>query len=292
MMTMNKNGLLAIVVLACSFAVACGQFRQTSNSEKTKFETRLFKHGRHRGVCRGLTKQEGFRAVLMFVADGKYSQLSPNPNVPNCSRTHCDGAYFWDEVIGGSNEIREIETLKAKKFFLEDWGIPVDDYAQQGKIVFSDIYVEPRSNYRCRAMEGERIHRFGWEVHDQNFAVTALEELTIGGKFGGGRTIPPFANIVTGQYHVERSRIVKGKVVGTKKFVKLRYASAEPIYPPLNGRYIASCRITESPWGIGVAYLIANVVEPSETPTKLIWRNIITLDGGDGTGSFDGVHSM
>lgn len=146
-----------------------------------------------------------------------------------------------------SNEIREIETQKAKKFFLEDWGVPVDDYVRQGNIVFSTVYLEPRANYRCSAMEGEKIHRFGWEVHDQGFGVTALQELTLDGRMGGGRKIPPSTSVITGQYSIERSRIVKGEVVGTKKFVTLRHASADPIYPTVDGRFTASCEITDSP---------------------------------------------
>lgn len=251
----------------------------------------MFRRDRRREVCSGLTKQQGFRAILMYVADGKYSQLSPNPNVPNCSSSYCDAAYFWHEVAGLSDNIRKIETEKAKKFFLEGWGIPVDEYVRDGKITFGETYLDPRANYRCRVMEGMKVHRFGWEVHDHAFGVVALQDLKVGGKFGAGRTVPATASVATGQYYIEHSSIVKGKVVGTKRFVRLRYESADPIYPPVDGRAMAFCRITESFWGTGMAFLTFNVNAPSDKPTKISWRNVITIDGGDGGGSFDGVYS-
>lgn len=42
---------------------------------------------------------------------------------------------------------------------------------------------------------------------------------------------------------------MKGTVVGTKTFAKLRYASANPIYRAIAGRAMASCQIRESPSG-------------------------------------------
>lgn len=68
-----------------------------------------------------------------------------------------------------SDTRRRIGNKKAKKFCLDSWGIPVDEYVRDGKISFNDVYVDPRVNYRCRAIEGMKMPRFGWEVHDQGF---------------------------------------------------------------------------------------------------------------------------
>lgn len=291
---MNTCSLAMYVAFALFLASVSARFEENPSNfwiAKGSYRSRVLGSVRRRGVCNGLTKQKGFRAILMYIADGKYSQLSPNPKVPNCSGPSCDGAYFWREVAGLSDNIRRIETENAKKFFNDGWGIPVDEYVRDGKITFIDMYGDPRLNYRCRIMEGMKIHRFGWEVHDQAFMVITLQDLKLGGKFGAGRTVPAASFVVTGQYYIERSRIVKGRVVGTKEFVKLRYESVDPVYPPVDGKSMASCTITESFWGTGVALVSFNAETPSDKPTKFFGRNVITIDGGDGGGRFDGIYS-
>lgn len=258
----------------------------------SSFRDELLPSSRNGGVCRGaLVKQKGFRALVLYVADGEFDPFVPNPLVPNCLAGFCEATYFWQNIAVASDKVRAKETSQAKKFYAEKWGIPVDDYVAEGKIGFFDNYLDPRLNYRCRALEGQKVHRFGWEVHDQFFLVTALKELTLGGQFGKGRTVPPNTFLLFGQYKIERSQVKKGKVVGLKKFINIRYESTDPVYPDVDGRRMASCRITQSPWGTGVAFLNVNVPVAGQK-AKGSWRTVLTMDGGSGLGKFGGVYNM
>lgn len=284
--------VLKAFLFAATACVSLAAYDRNPSELGTSLSDELLASRRGGGVCRGsLVTPKGFRALLLYVGDGEYDHESPNPSVPNCSGFFCEATFFWRNIAGVSDTVRAKETEKAKRSFAKNWGIPVDDYVKDGKIMFADAYVDPRLNYRCRAMEGEKIHRLGWEVHDQFFGVQVVKELTLGGKFGKGRTALPGTSLLVGQYRIERSRMKKGKVVGLKKFVMIRYESTDPVIPPVDGRMMASCRISQSPWGTGVAYLNVNMPIAGQR-FKASWRNVLTMDGGSGFGKFAGVFNV
>lgn len=284
---------VGFVIAVLLLSVSAKDTDKTQNIRNT-VRDELLNINRRGGVCRpGLAKQKGFRALLVFVADGRFKAFSPNPIVPNCSGGVCEATYFWRDVAGLSDKVRARETAQAKTFYSEKWGIPVDEYVQDGKIMFSDVYLDPRINYRCRAVEGMTVHGAGWEVHDQFFLVAALQELKLGGQYGTGMTVPPNTLLLFGQYKIERSSLKKGgMVVGTKKFINIRYESVNPVLPPVAGRRVASCRISKSRWGPGIALLSVSEAAPAPAFSKASWRNVLTMDGGDGLGKFDGVYNV
>lgn len=290
---MSSTGLFVRFCVAVLLLSVSAKAIDQSQNRRTSVRDELLRSSRGVGVCRpGLARQKGFRALLVFVADGKFNPFSPNSIVPNCSGGVCEATYFWRDVAGLSDKVRARETAQAKTFYSEKWGIPVDQYVRDGKISFSDVYLDPRINYRCRALEGQKVHGVGWEVHDQFFLVAALQELTLGGQYGTSMTVPPNTFLLLGQYKIERSSLKKGgMVVATKKFINIRYESVNPVLPPVAGRRMASCKISKSPWGSGIALLSVSEAEPAPALTKASWRTVLTMDGGTGLGKFDGVYN-
>ncbi len=241
----------------------------------------------------------GFDAVIMYMADGEYLMSEPHPEIPGCLMAQCDGEYFWTEIAGvPADEVAALEQ-EAKTVLMERFGLDVDALVGNGALLWRDIYADPRVNYRARYVSGERVHRLGWEVHDQSFMAITTQELVLGGEFEGV-VAPTGTAFPIGRYWVQKSRLVPGEdgpqIENLDEFIKITYKTAGPLPPPdIHGLISSTCEITDSPWGTGVATVVAAfdlTANPAEVPIKQNIRNVLTFDGAAGLGRYSGVHNQ
>jgi len=238
----------------------------------------------------------GFTGYITFVGDGEFIPGSPHPVVPGCDvvPSFCDGAYFWEEVLGATPAERDAEELKAKNFMMERYGLDVDQLAANGDILWLDAYADPRFNYRARTIAGEQVHEYGWKVYDQGFNVIANTELALGGEFAG-QTIPAGSLVVHGRYLIRRSRLdwVDDKPVLTEDGgqIIIPFQSGAPVVATSDIRFpiIGNCELPSSPWGSGVALAAALRTTEDGITIKNTVRNVLMFDGGDGFGNYPGV---
>ena len=183
---------------------------------------------------------------------------------------------------------------------LERFGLDIDALVANGDIIWLDRYLDPRMNYRARVVAGERVHRLGWEVHDQFFIAIANTALTLGGEFAG-EVAPAGTNLLFGQYAIEKSRLrgrrSNPRVVSNGEFLRIRYQSGSPVLPPGLDRIIAfSCEITASPWGtgraqgVGAPIVLGDGLAPGSFQKQNL-RNVLTFGGTQGAGRFPGVYN-
>lgn len=238
----------------------------------------------------------GFTGMVVSIADGKYDALSPNPDVPNCFDAVCDPNYFVTQIAGWTAQEVDLRFAQAKAFFLERFGLDVDVLEGNGSIALVNLYADPRLNYRTRFIATEHVHEFGWEMHDWGLIVIALEDLPLGGEFAG-EVVPPGTLMSFGEYWIQKSRLDRRgdtpRIVSLDEYLVVRYRAASPI-PPANvsGRVAAVCEVYESPWGTGVAQVMSAPVFTGEAGLAVYnIRNVMTFDGGDGTGTYPGVYN-
>ncbi len=241
---------------------------------------------------------EGFDGMAMFVADGLYTPGSPNPDVPGCFLGLCEQSYFWSQIANlPLDEVAEKE-LQAKAFFLARFGLDVDVLAGNGSVNWLPIYADPRINYRTRFVAGEHVHRLGWEVHDPAWLVVTAQELALGGEFEG-TVVPAGTTFSFGEYWIQKSRIAhtdgEPTLVNLDEFIVIKYQSAGPIPPPgIHGLISSACEVTASPWGTGVAQVSGSfdlTATDGSEPARQNLRNVLTFDGGNGLGEFEGVYN-
>ena len=238
----------------------------------------------------------GFTGYVVIVGDGEFALGSPHPVIPGCDLipTFCDGAYYWEEIVGATPAERQAAEDGAKAFMLERYGLDVDALAASGDIVWMDAYADPRFNYRARTIAGQQIHEYGWVVHDQGFTVITNVELPLGGEFAG-LSIPPGSLIVHGRYLIRRSRLdwVDGNPVLTEDGgeVLIPFQSGAPVVPTADLRYpnVGNCELTSSPWGTGIAQVTVMRTTDDGVTFKNSVRNVMMFDGAAGFGDYPGV---
>ncbi len=240
----------------------------------------------------------GFSGLGIFVADGEFIPGSPNPDVPGCDivPAFCDINYFFEEVVHFTPEEAEAERTAAKAFILERFDLDVDQLLSEGRITWIEGYADPRINYRARVLPNQQIHPLGWEVHDMSFLLIANEELTLGGEFPG-LVIPPGTLITKGQYVIQKSRLIQEDgeliLVNLPQRITIEFRSGAPIFPTADPRapIVANCELTSSPWGTGVAVVGSFPFMGSGEVLKQGVRNVLTFDGAEGFGDYEGVYN-
>ena len=169
-------------------------------------------------------------------------------------------------------EILEQEAL-AKAFFLERFGIDVDDPANEGRLVFLFYTADPRVDYRVYHM-GEKVPSAGWEIRDGGFLwlITDPEGYELGGEFAGVH-VPAGAFASFGEYNILKTR-PDGTPFGE---IVLRFKAKTPILPKADGSLMALCELEHPEWGSGLAQvLMANVPQPGGL-LKINLRNVSTF---------------
>ncbi len=176
---------------------------------------------------------EGFDQLLVFMGTGIVdpNNLEPFPGV-TCAGLFCDGDFFNKEIMNRSEEEFAEITVQGKAFFLNRFGIDVDDPAVQERITFTYITLNPDIEYREYIASGTRSAAEGWLVRDGAFTLTVTDPngLELGGEFAG-TSVPAGTNFYFGNYNIlETNRAGRP----TKETI-IFFQSAEPALPLLTG---------------------------------------------------------
>ena len=206
---------------------------------------------------------------------------SEQPGEPfvNCFNGFCDAEYFHKVVMGRTDaEIDAFEQM-AKDFFLQRFGIDVDDPVNIDRIIFGDFMNDPRLNYRNYVASGKTVPADGWFFYDGGWfvLVTDPDGFTLDGEFVGHR-VPQNTFLFFGNYHIVETK-KNGKI---QNRVNIFYRSATPVAPAFDGPGGFRCELSldglDFPTGVqGQAQGLSGVRQISPTAIKFNIRNVITF---------------
>lgn len=123
-------------------------------------------------------------------------------------------------------------------------------------------------------------------MHNQFYLYELTRDTRLGGSKGTGIIAAKGTSFVYGQYVVEVSTRKKGRVKETGKRYRIVYETDEVTQVATETFLGLVNRVTESPWGTGLA--VTNVIgRKAEEGMMYYFRNVITTDGMDGLGEED-----
>ena len=216
----------------------------------------------------------------VFMATGVIDNAKqPDPPFVNCFNALCDGDYFHKVIMDRTDaEIAILEVL-AKDFYLQRFGIDVDDPDNVGRIVFQRWTVDPRMNYRNYVAAGKKVPAGGWFIYDGGWAVVIIDPngYTLGGEWDGYHTQPDTL-LFFGNYRIMETN-ASGRVVNT---VDIFYRASGPMNPDTRLEASFRCELSldgqDFPTGVhGQAQGISAVIPISPTEIKFNVRNLITF---------------
>ncbi|WP_089934791.1 hypothetical protein [Candidatus Entotheonella palauensis] len=203
----------------------------------------------------------------------------PDPPFLNCFSALCDGDYFHKVVMGRSDaEIADLEQL-AKTFYLERFGIDVDDPANAGRLHFQRYTLDPRMNYRNYIAAGKQVPAEGWHLYDGGWVVVVIDPngYTLRGEWAGYHTRVNTL-IYFGNYHIMETD-ASGEVVNEVDFF---YRAGGPMNFDTGFDASFNCELSldgqDFPTGVhGVGQGITSTVPVSSTAIRITVRTVLTF---------------
>jgi hypothetical protein len=193
-----------------------------------------------------LATPDGLGTMAVLVADGAFDPLTPHPTVPGCFAAVCDGDYYQEVILGRSAAEIAAQEAAAKAFFLQRFGLDVDDPANAGRLFLSKFMFDPRIHYRLYALSGTRVPSEGWQVWDGGWSVFVIDPagFTLGGEHAG-IPVPAGTIFVFGDYRID----VTGPQGQPREPIVVHYQAHAPMIPDVYGSSIIRCRMIHEPWG-------------------------------------------
>ncbi len=216
----------------------------------------------------------------VFMSTGVVDDVTqPEPPFVDCFRALCDGEYFHKVVMGRTEaETAALDEL-AKNFYLDRFGIDVDDPINAGRILFQRYTLDPRMNYRNYLAAGKKIPAEGWHIYDGGWVIVVTDPngYTLGGEWEGYHT-EIGTLLFFGNYHIMETNSA-GRVVNE---VDIYYRAGGPLNPDTGFDASFACELSldgqDFPTGVqGIAQGITSAVPVGETGTKITVRNVMTF---------------
>ena len=190
----------------------------------------------------------------VFTVNGGWVFASPVPGVPNCENsTICITDKHYTDVMNLTPAEVLTERDKAKEWFVNRFGMDVDDPANAGRLSLFPFTVNPNLDFRAYYISGRHVPSDGYEVRDGGFAlaVTDPNGFTMGGDFPG-RHIPQNSLVAFGVYNV-----LITDPAGNPADEKIYYYRADTANAPVSltgadgGIFAASCQLSTTPFQLG-----------------------------------------
>lgn len=219
---------------------------------------------------------DGFDSMLVYFATGIIDPniSEPRPGVTGCGEAiFCDGEFFHHQVMGRTvEEVNELE-MEAKAYFLERFGIDVDDPINEGRIKLTRFTVNPDFQYRVQVFSGKQAPPDGWVVRDGGFRllVTDPNGIWLGGESEGDFVKSGWAMFV-GTYNI----LVTHHEEPEEEIV-IEYRSLYPAGVVDNGSFIFICQTYNNEMGTGVAMGTVQFLPLEDGTVRSNGRNIITF---------------
>ena len=212
-----------------------------------------------------------FAQYLVYVADGVYDPADPNWEEVTLEDVQ-RGDWGWND-----QQIADFEQ-DAKDFFLERFGVDVDDPANEGRFHFAPVLLEPRARYRVTTMGGRDVGPEGWLLSDGAWQV--IFDDPDGYELGGtlpGYVVPATGFLVYGYY-----QIVPTEGEGEPFFIGFK--SFSPLITDPTGLGVFRCQIWADPGELseeahsGVAHGVFRLHQEDDGMTSFNIRNVLTFD--------------
>jgi hypothetical protein len=201
-----------------------------------------------------------YSIAITLVADGIYDPADPNgPVQPTLEQVQREDWGFDDAAIAQWG-------ADANAFFLDRFGVDVDDPALADRISVGDYVVDSRANYRVISMSDRMVSPAGWPTSDASRAIFVLDPagLELGGEFEG--VVAPVGSALTfGRYVIHPDE-------GEPIHIDFQSANYMPITNVGTG--VAHCELFSDTLGVGEAFVGFHFTQLPDGRFSSDYRNV------------------
>ncbi|MEM7030942.1 MAG: hypothetical protein AAF629_15360 [Chloroflexota bacterium] len=219
-----------------------------------------------------VTAPDDMAAYLVYMGEAIIDPAAESPleGVPRIPIFPVDleGRPYQEIVMGRSVAFIDQREAAAKAFFLDRFGVNVDDPELAERITFFDAVTSPELRYNVYAISGMAVPKSGFKMHDTVWLtmVTDPEGLTLGGDFMDVH-VPQGAILVWGEYYI----------VTDDEPIIIQVQSVEPMIMDAQGNAALVCEIIHPEWGYGLAQGLFKVTPLEDGTMKMAVRNVLTF---------------
>ncbi len=203
---------------------------------------------------------QDYSTAITLIADGAYDPADPNgPVQPTFEQVQREAWGFDDAAIAQWS-------ADADAFFLDRFGIDVDDPALVERISVGDYVVDSRANYRVIAMSDRLVPPEGWPTSDASRAIFVIDPagLELGGEFEG-IVAPAGAALTFGRYVIHPD---EGEPI------HIDFQSANYMGFTTVGTGVAHCELFSDTFGVGEAFVAFRQTQLQDGRFSSDYRNV------------------
>jgi hypothetical protein len=223
-----------------------------------------------------LPTPDGFNSLVVYMGTGIFdpTNAEPRAGIIDCEGIFCDGMFFQKQVMGRTDEEIYNLTVEAKAFYLERFGIDVDDPDNIGRVTFDMFTLNPDFEYRLYAASGLKAPSEGWLIRDGGFKLEVIDPngIELGGELAGTHA-PQGAAMFFGNYNI----LVTNKHGTPRDELLIFYKSNVPGETLPNGSFVFRCDMFNEQWGEGLGVGTILTVPLEDGTIRANGRNVITF---------------
>ena len=206
---------------------------------------------------------DSYSALLIYVADGVW-----NPADAAAAEATLERAQR--EVWGLSDEQIAAYELETKGFFVERFGLDLDDPANAERLQLIPFGCDPRIAYRVVTMAGRSVPAEGWPLCDAGYLLTVIapEGVELGGDFEG-RLAPSGSTFAYGRYYID---------AGAEQDMRIDFRSITPYLADPFGVSAIRCEVDSAELGSGEANIVYKLDQLPDSQFQVMVRNVLTFD--------------
>jgi hypothetical protein len=180
----------------------------------------------------------GYSNLVVFLGDGTWDPADPNFTAPTMEEVQREKWGFSDA------EIQQYEA-DAKAFFVERFGLDVDDPANADRLLWTPYAADPRMRYRVVSMANHVVPAEGWPVTDSAFLLSVVDPagFELGGEFAGVM-VPVGTRVTYGRYWFD---------TGEGDPISIDFRSIHPYGVDAFGVIPVRCELSSEQLGSGIA---------------------------------------
>jgi hypothetical protein len=218
----------------------------------------------------------GFQKLALYLGTGLFdpSVAEPRPGVTGCGGLFCDGEFFQEKIMNRTPEETEEIKNQAKEYFINQFGIDVDDPALEDRISFTMFMVNPDFEYRLHKLSHVNIPPQGWIIRDGGFqlSITDPNGIELGGELAG-RLAPEGSAMFFGNYNILATN-KRGRPVDE---ILIFYKSLDPGQTLANGAFVFRCNMFNEDWGVGLGLGTILFIPQEDGRIRGNGRNILSF---------------
>jgi hypothetical protein len=206
---------------------------------------------------------DGYSNLVVFIGDGVWNPTDPSyapPTMEEIQREH------W----GFSDADMAQYEADAKAFFVDRYGIDVDDPATADRVMFTSYAADPRMGYRVVSMANRVVPAEGWPINDAAFLLSIVDPagFELGGEFAGV-TVPTGTRVTYGRYHF---------VPGEDEPILIDFQSISPYGVDAFGVGAIRCELFSKQLGAGEANAAYRFGQEADGDFTLTASTVLTFE--------------